>query len=333
MPHRIALKDLKEMLKERTFVSVVLLILFVASFSSVLTYGLLILYNPTALGITPSVKVAVVGGCEIRGECMSMDDAVRAFNTGRVDAIAVFEKLGDKTYVRIILPQDEVKAVQALLYLKKELVDYEKKIRSERGIPNFHVDVYSESGKVRIPDGASMVFRFIYLILIPLLVITTAVIAAGMTIDSVCEEIERGTIDLLLTSPLSDRVIAIGKILAPLILSASLIPVWLILLIVNGVEIYDFPTVFLYSLSLSSLFVSIAYLVSVHFKDRERSQLVFSLIAASSLPAMISLRYSPAVMAGRIASGVGINPFITILSSFLVFLPLAVASAITIRKD
>ena len=333
MPHRVAIKDLKEMMKERTFVSVVMLILFVASFSSVLTYGLLILYNPTALGVTPSVRVAVVGSCEIRGECMSMNDAVGAFNTGRVDAIAIFEKIGNKTYVKIVLPQDEVKAVQALLYLKKELVGYEKRLRNERGIPNFHVDVYSDGRKVRIPDGASMVFRFVYLILIPLLAMTTAVIAAGMTIDSICEELERGTIDLLLTSPLSDRVISVGKVLAPLILSTLLIPVWLLLLVVNRVEIYNFPVVFLQSLSLSALFISIAYLISVQFRDRERSQLVFSLIAASSLPAMISLRISPAVMAGRIASGIDSNPLAIIAPFLLTLLPFAIAGMVTIRRD
>lgn len=318
MLHKIAIKDLKEMLKERTFITVVILLLFIASFSSVLTLGLLILYNPEAVGYTPTVRIAVVGNCNISGECLTPETAVSYFNTGEVDALVILEKMGNKKiYARIILPENEIKAIQALLYIKKELIKYEKELQKQNGIPEFSMKVLVDGKEIEVPEGVSIVFRFIYLILIPLLAITTAVIAAGMTIDSICEEIENGTVELLLISPAGKRL-GLGKILAPFVLSSILIPVYLALLLINRIDISNLPEVYVSSLSLSGLFISLAYAISVYFGDRERTQLIFSIIAAGSLPLLISKTYSPAVVAGRLAAGSPVEPAALIL--ILVFL-------------
>ncbi len=312
-------KDLLLMLRERTFVSIVFLLLFIASISSVVTFGLLLLYNPEYVGYTGKAKVAVVGECFLPGECVDSDKAMEMFSRGEVDAVVFVTKIGNKTYVDILVPEDEIKAIQVMTSLKKELVNYEQKLREKAGLPVSKFSFYSKIGKIDPPSGASMVFKFMYLILIPLMSVTTAIVAAGLTIDTICEEIQSRAVEVLLSTPLSPFRVSVSKIATPLIFSTALTFLWLVLLGINGVEISRPVEVFVLSTSISALFISIAYAMSVHFKDRERSQLYFSILAAGSLPLLVTKYFSPAVMVGRAAAGAEFDVTIAAIFAVLSF--------------
>ncbi len=296
-------KDLLLMLRERTFASIVFLLVFIASISSVITFGLLMLYNPEYTGYAGGAKIAVVGECFLHGECVDADKAMEMFRDGRVDAVVFVTKVGNKTYVDVLVPDDEIKAIQVITSLKKDLVSYEEKLREKMGIPVPKLNFYSGSNRFDPPSGASMIFKFIYLILIPLMSVTTAIVAAGLTIDSICEEIQTKAIEVLLSTPLTPFKLSIAKITTPLVFSTALTILWLSLLRINGVEISKPLETFILSVSISALFIAVAYVMAARFGDRERAQLYFSIMAAGSLPLLVTKYLSPAVMVGRAAAG------------------------------
>jgi len=303
-------KDIMLMLRERTFASIVFLLIFIASISSVITFGLLMLYNPDYLGYAGNVKLAVVGDCSIPGDCVDANTAMSMFRERKVDAVLFVTKVGDTTYIDVLLPDDDITAIQVLTSLKRDLVEYEKKVREELGVPNLDLKVFADGFEIKVPSGSSTIFKFIYLILIPLLAITTAVVAAGLTIDSVCEEIQTKALEVLLSTPLTPFRISMAKILTPFIFSSSLTTIWLSLLFINGIEIVRPVETVVISASISALFVAIAYLTAAYFKDRERVQLLFSIFAAGLLPLLMTKAKSPAVMVGRAAAGAGFDVFL-----------------------
>ncbi len=284
----IALKDLRSMLKERTFVSVILLLVFVASFASVLTFGLLVLYNPTYLNILfeNELKVGVAGDSPVLQSFFggrhytSLKDALYDFYSGKIDVIVWLPKENltkGANYVEVFLPRDEVKSIQASIVVKKKLLEYQDYLRKIRKIPEGgKLKIYTiDYERLEVPQGVSMVFKFIYVVLIPLMMITTAVIAAGLFIDLITEERETGTMDLLMVACKKEEIIS-GKILASILLPLILTPIWLLLLMMNGVEINNFFAVLSISYSLSFFMISISALIVTFFKDREISARFFA---------------------------------------------------------
>ncbi|MEM0332157.1 MAG: ABC transporter permease subunit [Archaeoglobaceae archaeon] len=313
-------KEIKNSLRERTIASVILLVFFIAAFSSVITYGLIYLYNPGYSNYP--IKMAIVGDCGvgIDGICTTSERAFEMFYTNKVDAIVIIKTI-EKTYVDLILPEDDYRAPIALSKIKRDLIKIEEELRKKNNATIFEYKVIYQNQELKVPEGVSIAFRFVYLILIPLLCITTAIVAAGMVIDSLTEEFERGTIEILLASPLSERMILFSKIVSPMLVSSVLTTLWIALLILNGIEIHNPPLVFIAGVSLASIFILTAYIIALKLKDRERSQFLFSIIATGVLPVLITKSWSPAVICGRIAAGSDfslIPTILTILSILLV---------------
>lgn len=316
---KIAMKDLKAAIKERTLLSIIGLQLFVALFASVITFGLLVLYNPgyTGYAIEKEVRIGFVGNAPILHDVVepyrtynSIDSALGDFYEGGIDAIVWLpvEKYDGSNIVRVILPKEEIKAIQSSLLLKEKLKNYEYEMRKIRGIPaKIELNTYSPDFKrVNVPEDYSITFKFIYVMLIPLLIITTAATAAGMFIDLISEEIETKTVHVLLSTPLNEEKIVQGKILSSILLAAILTPTWILLLFLNGIEIRNVFLVMLVSISIAMLFLSISALSVSFSKDRERAQLVFSLAIIGLIPLMFSSPELPALLTSRIAAG---SPF------------------------
>lgn len=316
---QIAWKDLKSAFKERTLISIVALQLFVALFASVITFGLLVLYSPGATGyaIEKDVRVGLVGDAPVLRDTIdpystydSLDAALDDFYDGRIDSVVLLteEKYSDTNYVRVILPKEEIKAIQSSLLLKERLKEYEEKMRSMRDIPpSLELKTYNTQFKeIEVPESVSITYEFIYILLIPLLVITTAATSAGMFIDLISEEKETKTAHVLLSTPVGEQQIVQGKMLSSVLLTALLTPTWIILLILNGIEIANIPLVILLSISISLIFLAISALSVTISRDRERAQLVFSLLIVGIIPLMFSSPELPAILTSRIAAG---SPF------------------------
>jgi ABC-type Na+ efflux pump permease subunit len=328
----IAFKDLRGILREKTFVSIILLLIFVASFASVLTFGILILYNPYYVSsmLEGNVKIAVVGNAPVLQSVVggthydNLENALNDFYSGEIDAVVWLheENVSGFNFVKLFLPKEELKAVQTSIHLKKKLIEYQDKLRKMRGLPeSAELLTYNQRfERIEIPEGIAMVFKFKYMLLIPLLMITTAVVASGLLIDLFTEERETGTLNILLTVVKREEIIT-GKIIASLILPVFLTPIWLALLILNGVEIESISYIVMLTYSVSFMFISISSFIVTLFKDRERSQLVFSLLTVGLIPLFFSHPFMPASLVTRVAAGSeygsGLIPIYFILSIML----------------
>jgi ABC-type Na+ efflux pump permease subunit len=310
---KIVIKDLRSLKKEKTFITIIALVLFIASFASIITFGLLFLYNPGALGIAVSddVNIAFVGNATILEKIIngvkyeSIDKALSAFKSGQVDAVVWLpeENVHDVNIVTIFLPKDEVVSIKVALVLKKKMVAYERVLRKINGIPEdlgIRVVDYNYV-KVDVPEDFSSAFKFVYVVLIPILVLTTAVISAGLLIDLITEEIETKTIHILASTPLKLKQFVLEKLITPYIVFLCLTLAWLSLLILNGIEVKNVFLLLLISVSVTSIFISLSLFLTLFFAERESAQLTFSLFSVGIVALSFSHPSMPSGLIARIA--------------------------------
>ena len=278
---KIALRELKAMKKEKTLLVVILFFLFVSSFSSVLTFGFASIYSPAE-----DTKIGLVGNASIFETVVnpvcygSFDAALHDFHSGKLDIIVLLEEnTSTQNIMTIFLPAEEIRAIKVSTALKEKLIQYQNRLRAKRGIHVPELKMYLNGQEVKITNVHPLYFRFVYIMLIPILAIVSAVLPASTLIDSLTEEFETRTIDVLL-SVVKLRDIIIGKVLVVIFMSLFLVSSWIALLSLNGIAIYNAFLVLIICTSISLFFISLA-LLSALSRDRERAQLIFSLSSAS----------------------------------------------------
>jgi ABC-type Na+ efflux pump permease subunit len=325
----ILIKDLRSLKKEKTFVTILILIVFIASFASVITFGLLLLYNPDALGVVVSedVRVAFVGNASLLEKVIggvkyeSIEDALSAFKSGVVDAVVWLpeENPHDVNIITVFLPKDEIVSIRIALVLKEKFVAYEKILRKINGVPeDLDVKVIDyRFVRVNVPEDYSAGFKFVYIVLIPLLVLTTAVISSGLLIDLISEEIETKTIHVLASTPLKLERFILEKLATPYIVFLCLTVTWMVLLFLNGIDIKNIPLVFLISASITTLFVSMSLFLTLYLAEREVTQLTFSLFSVGIVSLSFSHPMMPCGLLSRLALGSVYSPFEVIVYVFL----------------
>ncbi|AIY89214.1 ABC transporter permease [Geoglobus acetivorans] len=309
-------KDLRLIVRERTIMSAIAILIFIASFTSVITFGLLVLYKPDSVA-TGSVRIGVAGNCPVLKSFADerypeLEDALNDFYAGKIDAVLYLpeENYTSANFVTVFLPKNEITGILAGTQVKEILQKYQKAMRERRGIPGDDgFRVYSlDGGKAELREGSSMTFRFIYAILIPLLLITTAIIAGGLVIDLISEEYETRTLDVILSTPMSITDFISAKVFSALIVSAVLSAVWVFLLHVNT-GIFRPVLLLILSVSFSMIFASIGAIISSGLKDRERSQLVFSILSVSIVTVSFTHPSMISGVSARISAGSYLQPW------------------------
>ncbi len=305
------MKDLKMIARERTIMSAITILIFIASFSSIITFGLLVLYKPDFIALS-GVKIGVAGNCPVLQmsgadvRYQSLEEGLNDFYSGKIDALIYLpkENVSSINFVTVYLPEDEITGIIASSRIKEILKEYQKRLREMNGIPSDHgFEFYdTDFGRTEIQEGSSITFRFIYAVLIPLLIITTAIISGGLVIDLMSEEYETKTYEVILSTPLSSSEFISSKIFVSLLISTILSVIWIALVYIN-VGINNPAMILILSVSVSMIFSSLGSISSLVFKDRERSQLVFSIISVSVVTASFTSRSMIAGIAGRISAG------------------------------
>ena len=304
-------KDLRLIAKERTILSAMAILIFIASFSSLITFGLLVLYKPDFIALS-NVEIGIAGNCPVLKTVadgknyLTLEDALKDFYAGRIDAVIYLpeENHTGTNFVTVFLPKDEISGIVASAKVKETLKEYQKKMREIRGLPGddgFRF-VNPDFKEVEVKEGSSITFRFIYAVLVPLLVITTGIITGGLVVDLISEEHETGTLEVILSTPMSFTEFVSAKIVAGLVVSSILTAVWILLLWINT-GISNGVLVFILSLSISMTFSALGASVSSALGDRERSQLVFSLISVSAVTASFTSPYMLSGVVARISAG------------------------------
>ncbi|MFB9824355.1 ABC transporter permease [Halobaculum roseum] len=317
----IARRELASLRSEKTIVLALLIQLFVAAFSSFLVVGLVSLYDPGAAA-DYSVDTAVAGddaGDLLRavGETDGMDAeryptrqaAAEAFADGRADAALLSTATERGTLeVRVLVPDGNVGTTLVVVRAREALRAFERLERDQRS-----ASLSAEVLELPPRAGSSPYFGFTYTVLVPLLLFLPVFIAGSVTVDSLTEELERGTLELLRVAPVTMTDIVEGKLLAAAGLAPVQAALWLALLSANGTAIAPSPTaigtvtgvVGLLALTagLAAMVTALGAALALTAPDRRAAQTVYSLGVLGLFGAAALSPANPANVAAKLAVG------------------------------
>lgn len=327
----MVLRELKMIRKEKTILFAILIQLFIASFSSILLVGLMAFYDPDSIGQNTNInlKVGTVGDSQnplidfmlernLRVTAFgSAEHAERAFKAGNIDAIVYIpEQDSDVVDIKLVLPTMDARATVALMILKEPLKQYENYLREQNGVLMRYTDV---GGK------PNTTYEFLYTIIIPVLMFFPAFVAGSMVIDTISEEIENKTLATLFSAPVSLNHIFSAKIIAAVIIAIIQCILWAILLMLNNFAIQNLGLVLLLAIFIAAIISITALIISMIFRDRERSQFVYSIVIVIGVGVSFFFNVSPFSLIARLATG---DFYVDIFNVLVYLIPVIILSII-----
>ncbi len=285
--------------------------LFVAAFASFLVVGLVSMYDPGSVGGS-EVEVAIAGDDADRLVDVAAgrdgarprpfetdEDAIAAFESGEVDAVVLTERLDDdRIQVNVTAPEGSFRTTMVVVELQGLLREYETTLRQDRA-------VHLERTPVALPDPVQSTpyFGFTYTVLLPLLMFMPVFVGGSVAVDSLAEEVERGTLELLRASPVPLSAIVDGKLLA----AAAPVPVqaalWIGLLRFNGTTVAHVPELLAFVTALATAVSAVGLGVAVALRDRRLAQFLYSSGLLVLFGATLLLPENPPNVVARFAVG------------------------------
>jgi ABC-2 type transport system permease protein len=324
-------KELVSVMKEKTIVLAIVIQLLIAAFSSVILVGLMSFYDPESIGQNTNIhlNVGVVGdgggtfssllkeaGLKATAYA-SAGEATAEMQAGSLDAVIVIPASSSGVIdMQLYLPQSDSRATVITMVLKKPLMEYENYLRETNGI---HVRYTGVEGR------DSTTYEFLYSFILPMLMFFPAFIAGSMIIDSISEEIENKTLDTLLSAPVTLNAVLFGKVAAAVFLAIIQCVLWLLLLSVNRLYIQNPLPVLMIALVISAFVTFGSALISMYFKDRERSQFAYSILLMTVAGASLVMTPSPVSLMARLAMG---DPHVGALQASMYLVPLLALIAV-----
>jgi ABC-2 type transport system permease protein len=324
-------KEIRSIARERTIILAIVIQLIIASLSSVILFGLMSFYDPTTIGQNTAVpiKVGVVGDGnsrligymeDARIDTVLYDNADAAqadFVAGHINAV-VYIPSGTQgvTEMKVFLPQDESKSTVILMVLQTPLKNYENFLRKANGVEVHYQDVKGRS---------STTYEFLYSFIVPMLMLFPAFIAGSIMIDTLSEEFENKTLDTLLSTPVSLNTMIGAKLVAAEFIAVIQCILWSILLSFNHIYIRNVVAVILLAGIIAAFVAAGSALISLYFKDRERSQFLYSVLLLTVASISYLFNPSPISLMIRLATG---DPGVGIIHVLLFFIPLAALLAL-----
>lgn len=305
-------KELRSVVEERTIMIAITIQLFIASFASVLVVGLVAFYDPNSIAQNAriSIEAGVVGDGDGTLAAILRESNVRvaryatleevriAVEEGIVDAgLLVPQETEDGVGIvqgQLLLPESESLSTVVTMVLQPPLKAYENHLRRQRG-----VDV--QYGK--LGGRPSTTYEFRYTVIVPILMLFPAFVAGSMVVDSVSEEYETQTMEILRAAPVSMGTILGGKIAAGLTLAIAQCLLWLLLLRINGTTVQRPSLVVLLAGTLAADVSLGSALIAIAFRERERAQFVYSIGIPLIAGALYLLGISPTTVIARLATG------------------------------
>ncbi len=272
--------------------------LLIASFSAFLVVGIMSYVSPETLSTygLERVDLAVLSEDKELINLLQQEGkfnlkfykdfskALDSFYRYEVDGILVVstgrDPYSDPVKIDLYLPKNDIKATLIASYLKEPIERYEENLR--RGRVDYLPDGIREVLGYELSIGKSRVkssyFEFVYGILIPLLILAPAFIAGGLIIDLFTEEMEKKTLDILISSPLS----LLQVINAKIIVCLAIVPVqsflWIRLLEFNGIAVERELLILLLTLSVALILIISACLLALSYRKRGTAHFLYSLL-------------------------------------------------------
>jgi ABC-type Na+ efflux pump permease subunit len=159
-----------------------------------------------------------------------------------------------------------------------------------------------------------------------------AFIAGSMVIDSISEEVENKTLDTLLSAPVSINYITGAKIIASLAVGAFQCILWIVLLGFNGFTIQNAGWILLLSVMITGIVAILALMVALVFRDRERSQFIYSLMILVLFALTYFISPSPFALVSRLATGDPYTGAVQLLTYAAILVVLVAVTPFVTRK-
>jgi len=306
----IAKRELWVLGREKTIILALVIQLFVAGFSGFLVVGLVSLYDPGSVD-GYQIEAAVTGDAsEEMLTALDEEDAIsgtaynssaaafEAFDERRAQAVFETSVQNDRIDVVLTAPEGSIETTLVVSESQSALRALERQQRVDRSASLSVVPLELP------PDrGGNPYFDFTYTILLPLLVFLPVFISGSIAVDSITEEVDRGTLELLRVAPVSLTQIVDGKALAMIAIAPLQAMTWLALLSLNGVSIANGG--WLFGLVTASTVIVVAFAVATALlaSDRRSAQLLFSVGVLLLFAAASFLPSAPANMAALLAIG------------------------------
>ena len=285
--------------------------LFIAAFSSFLVVGLVSMYDPESIdgyevdvAVTGDDLEALLAAAADRDdlEAQAYDepaDAYDAFAAGQVSAVLETTRDEDeRLIVHVTAPDEGLETTLLIVQLRETLEAAEHAERLERADR-------LESTPLSVPEGvdASPYFGFTYTVLLPLLLLLPAFISGSIAVDSLIEERQRGTLELLRVAPPSFADVVGSKLVA----TVGLVPVqaatWIALLGLNGIAIANVLALLTLVTALATIVVAAGLAVALTAPDRRQAQLLYSGGVLGALVLSTLLPEHPANTIAKLAVG------------------------------
>ena len=305
----IAGRELAGLRAEKTILLAVAIQLFIAAFSSFLVVGLVSMYDPGALG-GAEVEVAGAGDAvsdleraasEVEGASVTRyEDAAAArlaFDRNAADAVVVANRHDEgRIAATVTAPDATVETTVIVVQLRALLRTYELNERADRA-------AYLSESPLPLPErtGSSPYFTFTYTVLIPVLVFLPVFISGSLVVDSITEEIDEGTLELLRVAPVTLGEIVDGKAIAAVAIAPGQALLWLLLLRANGTPVANVPSILALMTALTTLVVALAVAISALAPDRRAAQLLYSIGVLVLFGGATAMAGGPANAVARLA--------------------------------
>lgn len=304
-------RELKSIGREKTIMFAIMIQFVIASLSSILMVGIMAFYDPSSISANTNAHVRLGLVQEVTSPLPNylmqkgvrvksfgdMTSAKAAFQAGQVDAVMrVPDPQNGVVNVQLVLPQLDTSQTVILMLLQDPLKKYENYLRGENGIQLNYTGLNGKSGNS---------FEFLYSIIVPILMLFPALIAGSIIIDTICEEFENKTFETLMASPVSLKQIFSAKVASAVVVAAAQVVLWVGLLRLNGTLVFNPLIVILIAVCAAAVIALIAAFVAIYFKDRERSQFIYSMVLVAVVAGSTFAGLSPITLITRLASNTG----------------------------
>ena len=313
----IAKKELRGLVNERTILLAVLLQLFIAMFSSFLMVGLTSMYDPSSLSKYSRSRYSVAyAGNE--SELLTSLQASPDFRVYQMDLSTAVAALGERKLAAVVYvpdtqpdDQDPVKITLYTLQNDLQTAIVEVKLRDiflkyEQDLREIRSDrLKQDLIPLETPEtaGGGDFYEFVYGLLIPLLVFMPAIIASALVIDLITEEYQHGTLETLISTPVTIGEIVWGKVIACEVLVPIQAGAWLILLMINGIAILNSGLILLQVTVTSLILILLGALTALHYRERTAAQFIFSTALVVVILFALALPSNPLNLLTRLAVG------------------------------
>ncbi len=305
----IGKRELAGLRAEKTILLAIAIQLFIAAFSSFLVVGLVSMYDPSGLD---GAEIEIAGAGDAVADLEHAADEVPGAHVTRYDdpttARATFENYGADAVVIatrdddggvstvVIAPDSNVETTVIVVQLQEVLRAYESNERTARS-------AYLSEPPLPLPDrtGSSPYFTFTYTVLIPLLVFLPVFISGSIAVDSITEEIDRGTLELLRVAPVTLTEIVDGKALAAVAIAPGQALCWLLLLAVNGTPVANVGPILALMTALTVIVVGIAVAIALVAPDRRAAQFLYSIAVLALFGGATAMAGGPTNAVARLA--------------------------------